>query len=193
MKQYGTEQLRNVGLFSHGGAGKTTLSEAMLFDSGATNRIGRVDEGTTVSDYDPEETKRNISVQLSVLPLEWKDHKINLIDTPGYADFVGEAREGMRIVDSALMVLDAVSGIEVGTELMWRYADEFQLPRLIVISKMDRENADFSRAVGQLRDRFGLGAAPVQIPIGSQNSFDGVIDLLSMKAYRGVQAKVSEV
>ncbi len=192
MKQYSTEQLRNVGLFSHGGAGKTTLSEAMLFQSGAINRMGLVEEGTTVSDYDPEETKRHISVQLSVLPFEWAGKKVNLIDTPGYADFVGEVREAIRVVDSALLLVDAVSGVEVGSELMWRYANEFELPRIVVISKMDRENADFYRTAEQLRDRFGNKVVPIQIPIGAQDRFEGVVDLLEMKAYRGAKASAGE-
>lgn len=193
MKQFSTEQMRNVGLFSHGGAGKTTLSEAMLFGSGAISRMGQVEEGTTVSDYDPEETKRRISVQLSVLPLEWKGHKINLVDTPGYADFVGEVREAIRVVDAALVLVDAVGGVEVGTELMWRYANEFELPRMIVVSKMDRENADFFRTTDQLRERFGAQIVPIQIPLGSQDRFEGVIDLLSMKALKGSQGTSSDI
>ncbi|MHB9090658.1 MAG: elongation factor G [Chloroflexota bacterium] len=192
MKQYGTDLLRNVGLFSHGGAGKTTLAEAMLFNAGAVNRMGQVEEGTTVSDYDPEETKRHISVQLSVLPFEWAGKKINLLDTPGYADFVGEVREGIRVVDSAIIVIDAVSGIEVGSELVWRYANEFQLPRMIAVTKMDRENADFTRTAEQLRDRFGAKVVPIQVPIGAQDRFEGVVDLLTMKAYSGSKATVGE-
>ena len=187
MKQYGTEQLRNIGLFSHGGAGKTMLSEALLFSSGTITRMGQVEEGTTVSDYDPEETKRHISVQLSVLPFEWSDTKVNLLDTPGYADFIGEVREAIRVVDGALLVIDAVSGIEVGSELMWRYANEFELPRFIVISKMDRENADFFRTAEQLRERFGNRVVPIQIPIGAQDRFEGVVDLLTLKAYTGAR------
>lgn len=193
MKQYGTDQLRNVGLFSHSGAGKTTLSEALLFVSGTVNRMGKVEEGTTVSDYDPEETKRNISVQLSVLPCEWKGHKINVVDTPGYADFVGEVRQALRAVDSAILLIDAVSGIEVGSEAAWRYVGEFNLPRLIFINKMDRENADFFRTVDQLRDRFGNKVVPIQIPIGSQNSFEGVVDLLSMKAFTDPKGAAGDV
>lgn len=192
MKQYGTEQLRNVGLFSHGGAGKTTLSEAILFNSGTINRMGQVEEGTTVSDYDPEETKRHISVQLSVLPFEWKGNKVNLLDTPGYTDFVGEVREAVRVVDAALIAIDAVSGIEVGTETMWRYANEYDLSRFVVITKMDRENSEFTRAVEQIRDRFGAKAVPIQYPIGAQTNFQGVVDLLSMTAYTGAKATAGE-
>ncbi|MHB1132639.1 MAG: elongation factor G [Chloroflexota bacterium] len=192
MKQHGTEQVRNVGLFSHGGAGKTTLSEALLFNSGTINRMGQVEEGTTVSDYDPEETKRRISVQLTILPFEWKDYKINLIDTPGYADFIGEVREAIRVVDTAVILVDAVSGVEVGTETMWRAASEYDLPRVVVITKMDRENAEFRRTVEQLRDRFGAKLVPIQMPVGSQTNFQGVIDLLSRKAYTGPRPTATE-
>jgi len=192
MKQYGTDQIRNVGLFSHGGAGKTTLSEAMLFNSGTISRMGQVEEGTTTSDYDPEETKRHISVQLSLLPFEWANSKVNLLDTPGYADFVGEVREAIRVADAALILVDAVSGVQVGTDLMWRYANEFELPRFVVISKMERENADFARTADQLRDRFGTKVVPLQVPIGAQDRFAGVVDLLTMKAYTGAKATVGE-
>ncbi|MCL5960324.1 MAG: elongation factor G [Chloroflexi bacterium] len=183
MKNIKAEQLRNVGLFSHGGAGKTSLSEAMLFDVGVINRLGRVDEGTTVSDYDPDETKRHISVQLSLLPFEWKGTKVNIIDTPGYFDFIGEVREAMRVVDSALVLFDAVAGIEVGSETMWKLADVRQLARLAVVNRIDRENADFFRVAEQLRERFGNGVVPIQLPIGAQNNFRGIVDLISIKAY----------
>ena len=185
MKAYKTEDLRNIGLFSHGGTGKTSLSEAMLFDAGAVNRLGRVEEGTTISDYDADETKRHISVQLSLLPFEWKGHKVNVIDTPGYADFVGERREGIRVVDGAIVLVDAVGGVEVGTEQVWGYADEYDLPRVLFVNRIDRENADFSRTVDQLRAKFGTRVVPIQLPIGSQQNFRGVIDLVRMKACTG--------
>ena len=190
MKAYRTEQLRNVGLFSHGGAGKTSLSEAMLYNAGVINRLGRVSDGTTVSDYDPEEIRRQVSVQLSVLPLEWKGAKITIVDSPGYADFVGEVHEAMRAVDSAIVVLDAVGGVEVGTEMVWGYANASDLPRLVLINKMDRENANFERTLEQLTSRFGSSIVPIQIPIGAESSFDGVVDVVAMKAYRG--AKLEE-
>lgn len=189
MKNYSVEKIRNVGLFSHGGHGKTTLAEAMLFDAGAINRLGRVDDGTTTSDYDPEEIRRHISVQLSLLPLEWSDTKINLIDSPGYADFQGEVLEAMRVVDGAIVLFEAVSGVEVGAERSWKYATNRNLPRMIVIGKMDRENADFNRALEQIVDRFGQRAVPIQIPIGSQEAFSGVVDLVAMKAYTGPDLK----
>ena len=193
MKAYRTVQLRNVGLFSHGGAGKTSLSEALLFDAGVVNRLGRVDEGTTTSDYDPDEIKRHISVQLSVLPFEWKGAKVNLIDTPGYADFVGEVREAVRVVDSAIIVLDAVGGVEVGTELVWRFADEYHLPRLVFVNKMERENADFFRTFDQLRDRYGTMIVPLQVPVGAEDKYQGVVDLVKMKAYLGSKAEEGEI
>ena len=193
MKDYRTEQLRDVGLFSHGGAGKTSISEAMLYSAGVVNRLGRVEDGTTTSDYEPEEVRRHISVQLSLLPLEWKNTKINLIDTPGYADFVGEVHEAIRAVDGAIVVFEAVAGVEVGTEAVWGYADEHNLPRLAVINKMDRENANFDRTLEQMLSRFGNRVVPIQIPIGAESSFDGVVDLLTMKAYRGADLVESDV
>ncbi len=183
MKAYTTAQLRNIGLFSHGGAGKTSLLEAMLFASKAVNRLGRVDEGNTVSDYDPDETKRHISVQLSTAPVEWRDTKINVVDTPGYAEFVGEVKAGMRVVGTALLLVDASAGVEVGTEQMWRLAEERDLPRLIVINKMDRENADFKKAFHSTQEVLGKKCAPMHLPIGSQQSFKGLVDLLHRKAY----------
>src|SRR5215210_440533 len=183
MKSYNSDQLRNVGLFSHGGSGKTSLLEAMLFTSKATNRIGRVDEGNTVSDYDPDEIKRHISVQLSIAPLEWQDAKINVIDCPGYAEFVGEVKAGMRVSDTALLLVDASAGVEVGTEQMWKYADERGCPRMVFINKMDRENADFNMAFHSAQNVLGRKCAPMQMPIGSQQSLRGIVDLLRMKAY----------
>jgi len=193
MKNIKAEQLRNVGMFSHGGAGKTSLAEAMLFSAGVINRLGRVDEGTTVSDYDPDEIKRHISVQLSLLPFEWKGNKINIVDTPGYFDFVGEVRETMRIVDGALILFDAVAGIEVGSEAMWKMADEHHLPRLALINRIDRENADFTRVAEQLRERYGNGVVPIHLPIGTQNAFRGTVDLVRMKAYEGPKLEEKEI
>lgn len=182
MKTYAPGAIRNVGLFSHMGIGKTTLTEAMLFNAGAINRMGRVDEGTTVSDYDPDEHRRTMSVSTSILPIEWKDHKINLVDTPGYADFVGEVVGAMRIVDAAILLTDAVSGLEVGTEQVWDYCRQRDLPRIVVVNRMDRENADFERTLEQLRDAFGKCVVPLQVPIGSRDQYRGVVDLLDRKA-----------
>ena len=183
MKAYNTAQLRNIGLFSHGGSGKTSLFEAMLFASKAINRMGQVNDGNTVSDYDPDETKRHISVQIAVAPVEWQDTKINVIDAPGYAEFSGEVKAAMRVVDTALLLVDASAGVEVGTEQMWRYADERGCPRLVFVNKMERENADFNMAFHSIQEVLGKKCAPVQLPIGSQQQFRGIIDLVTMKAY----------
>ncbi|MEX1255465.1 MAG: elongation factor G [Dehalococcoidia bacterium] len=189
MKEYQTEQIRNVVLLGHGSTGKTTLSEVALFDSGALTRLGRIDDGNTTSDYDPDEIKRQISISLSVLPLEWRGCKVNLIDTPGYADFLGEVKEGIRAADAALLIVDAVSGVEVGTDLAWNYADEVHLPCLIFINRIDRENADFAAAVSQVQERFGKHCVPLQLPIGAQDSFQGVVDLLEQQAFLGEKSE----
>ncbi len=183
MKQYTSGQLRNVGLFSHGGAGKTSLLEAMLFTSRAVTRLGRVDEGNTVSDYDPDEVKRHISVQISVAPVEWQDTKINVIDSPGYAEFVGEVKAAMRVADAALLLVDASAGVEVGTEQAWKFADERNLPRFIIVNKMDRENADFQLAYRSIQTVLGKKCVALQLPIGAQQTFRGVVDLLQLRAY----------
>ena len=195
MKQYNTAQIRNVGIFSHGGAGKTSLLEAMLFTSKATTRLGRVDEGNTISDHDPDEIKRHISIQLTVAPIEWGDTKINVLDTPGYAEFSGEEVAGMRVADTALLLVDASAGVEVGTEQAWRMADARNLPRVVVINKLDRENADYKNAFHSIQDVLGKKCAPLQLSIGSQTSFRGVIDLLHQKAYiyeSGTSGKFTE-
>ncbi|QBD78351.1 elongation factor G [Ktedonosporobacter rubrisoli] len=183
MKVYRAEQIRNVALISHVGAGKTSLVDAALFDSGAVTRQGKVDDGTSISDYDPDELKRGMSLNAKVLPVEWKDHKINLIDTPGYADFVGEVKAGLRVADAALVVVTAEKGVEVGTELTWKYADERNLPRMVLVNKLDRENTSFDQALDSLRAQFGNGIVPLQVPLGEQAGFKGVVDLVSRKAY----------
>jgi elongation factor G len=194
MKAYGTSQLRNVGLFSHGGAGKTSLLEAMLFTSHAVSRMGRVDEGNTVSDYDPDETKRHISVQVAVAPVEWNDVKINAIDAPGYAEFVGEVKAAMRVSDTALLLVDASAGVEVGTEQTWRFGEERGCARMVVVNKMDRENANFGMSLQSIQNVLGKKCAAVQMPIGAQTSFKGVVDLIGMKAfvYEGTTGKFTE-
>lgn len=196
MKEYQTAQIRNVALLGHGGTGKTSLVEAALFDAGAITRLGKIDEGNTVSDYDPDEIDRQISISLALAPCEWAGHKINLIDTPGYADFLGEVKQGLRAADAALVVVDAVAGVEVGTDLAWGYADEAApggLPRFVFVNRIDRENADFAAVVQQVRDQFGKRCVPLQLPIGAQDSFAGVVDLLEQRAYRGEQAEPGEV
>jgi len=188
MKDYKTEDIRNVVLIGHGGTGKTTLAEAMLFASGAINRLGSVEDGTTTSDFDPDEVKRTISINLSLLPCEWKNRKINVIDAPGYADFVGEMKAAIRAADAALVLVDASAGVEVGTEHCWTFADEAELPRAVLIDRMDRENADFAQALSQVQSFFGKKCVALQVPVGAQSSFSGVVDVLAMKAYSGEKA-----
>ena len=183
MKVYRAEQIRNVALISHVGAGKTSLVDAALYDSGAATRQGRVDEGSSVADYDPDELKRSMTLHTKAIPVEWKNTKINFIDTPGYADFVGEVKAGLRVADAALVVVTAEKGVEVGTELTWQYSDERNLPRMVLINKLDRENTSFDNALKSLRDRFGLKVVPLQIPIGEQSGFRGVVDLVSQKGF----------
>ena len=186
MKEYQTERLRNVALVGHQSAGKTSLAEAMLFNTGAINRMGSVMDGTTVSDYDEDEKARGLSLSTSVVPCEFNDHKLNVLDTPGYTDFAGEVIGAVRVADSVLVVVDAVAGVEVGTELAWGYADRYNLPRFVVLNKMDRENARFEAAMENLRTYFpGVKFLPVQIPVGAQHDFAGVIDLLTMKMHSG--------
>jgi elongation factor G len=183
LPHYPADRIRNVGLFAHGGAGKTSLAEALLFDSKATTRLGRVEEGNTVTDYDPDEIKRGISVSAALAPVEWRDTKINVIDAPGYADFIGEVQSALRVADAAIIVIDASAGVEVGTEQAWRLAEERGIPRLIFINKMDRENADFARALASAREAFGNAVAPIQFPIGAEKQFKGVVDLLTEQAH----------
>jgi len=183
MKVYSAEHIRNIALISHVGAGKTSLIDAALYDSGAVTRQGKVDEGSSMADFEADELKRRISLHTKVLPVEWKDTKINLIDTPGYADFVGEVKAGLRVADAALLVVTAEKGVEVGTELTWQYADERDLPRVILVNKLDRENTSFERALDSLRQQFGNKIVPLQIPIGEQADFKGVVDLVTQKAY----------
>ena len=177
-----TELIRNVVLLSHSGAGKTILSESLLNQTGVTNRIGTVEDGTTVSDFEAEESKRGNSVQTSIMHAPWRNHKINILDTPGYADYRGEVVSGIRVADCAVIVVSAPSGLEVGTSQMWKMADDFSLPRIVYISKMDRENADFGRALDSLTERFGRHLVPLQVPVGSEASFSGVINVLAKDA-----------
>ena len=193
MKQYKLENIRNLVLLSHSGAGKTSLSEAILFSAKAINRLGKVDDGTTTSDYDPTEVKRKISINLSLLPCEWKGTKINLIDTPGYSDFVGEVKSAIRVSEGAIIVICAASGVEVGSEQVWGYCEEASLPRVIFINKMDRENADFYRTLKQLQSKFGSRCLPLHLPIGAQADFQGIVDLLTMKSYIGSPVKEADI
>ncbi|MGD2207206.1 MAG: GTP-binding protein, partial [Anaerolineae bacterium] len=193
MTIYKSDKLRNVALLGHSGSGKTTLVEAMLFDTGAVNRLGRVDDGTSVSDWDDEERRRNMSINTSLIPCEWQRYKLNMMDTPGYMDFVGEVISAVRVADGIVVVLDSASGIEVGTEQVWRHADECDVPRLAFVNKMERENANYAEVVSQIADKFGVVAVPLLLPIGSQENFGGVVDLLTQKAYLGENATESPV
>lgn len=183
MKKYQANKIRNLIFLGHGGCGKTTLAEALLFSVKAIDRFGKVDDGASTMDYDPEEIKRKISIGTGIAPLEYKEHKINLLDTPGFFDFIGEVKGAIRAADAACLVVCAVSGVEVGTEKAWDYAEEQNLARLILINKMDRENANFDNALTALRNKFGTNVIPVQIPIGAADKFQGVVDILNNKAY----------
>ncbi|HLO32511.1 MAG TPA: elongation factor G [Anaerolineales bacterium] len=196
MKEYTTEFLRNIALVSHGGAGKTMLAEAFLHTTGATTRLGKVEDGTTVSDYDEEEIRRKISIYSSVIPIEHRDHKINIIDAPGYNDFVGEAISALSVADGAIILVDAVAGVEVGTELAWRYADEFKLPRFFLINKMDRDNADFEKTYAALEEfvrGHGKRTLKVNLPIGEKQNFKGVVDIIGMQGYIGDGKTTAEI
>jgi len=182
MKVYDAPNIRNVALVGHGGCGKTSLASALLFDAGAVNRLGRVDDGTTVTDFDPDEIERKISLLAAPAFAEWKKSKINLIDAPGYANFLSEARAALRVVDAALVVVDAVAGVEVQTEKVWAYAEEYGLTRLVVVNRMDRENASFERAFENVQAAFGRAAVPLAVPVGEGKGFRGVVDLVSGKA-----------
>ncbi|HVX28833.1 MAG TPA: elongation factor G [Nitrolancea sp.] len=192
MNTFPVERIRNVGLFSHGSAGKTSLTEALLFLSRTISRQGRVEDGTTTSDWDPDEIKRQISISTSVAPLEWRETKINLLDSPGYADFLGEVKGAMRTCDVALILMDASAGVEVGTEQAWQAADELQRVRALFVNKMDRENANFASALAAARDAFGSSVVPVFVPIGAEKQFRGIVDVLARRAYLFDGANESE-
>jgi len=186
-------QIRNVVLLSHQGAGKTSLTESMLFTSGAIQRLGSVEDGTATSDYDPLEVERHMGINLSLLPFEWQGVKLNLIDTPGYADFTGEVRSGLRVTEGAIVVICAASGVEVGTEQMWGDAEKANLPRLIFVNKMDRDNADFFSTLKGIQAKLSPKCLPLQLPIGSQSDFQGIVDLVTMKAYTGATSQEAEI
>ena len=183
MQTYPSERIRNIGLFSHGGAGKTSLAEAMLFTSKAITRLGRVEDGNTVSDWDPDEVKRTFSISASLIPIEWNNHKLNVIDAPGYADFAGEVSGAMRVVDTAAILLDASAGVEVGAEIAWQLAQEQQRPVVLVVNRIDRENADYAGALASAQDAFGSAVVPLLIPIGRESGVRGVVNLLTQRAW----------
>jgi elongation factor G len=183
MKIYDAPSLRNVALVGHSGAGKTQLLSSLLFAAGAVNRLGRVDEGTAVTDYDEEEIARKHTLAASLAYVEWNKTKINFIDTPGMANFLSDARAGMRVADAALVVVDAVSGVQVSTEKVWEAADELSLPRIVVLNRLDRERASMARSLESLRGVFGRTVIPIQVPTGEERAFNGVVDLVAMKCY----------
>ncbi len=194
MKEYTTDKLRNIAFVGHQSSGKTSLVEALLFNTGAINRLGKIEEKNTVSDWEDDAKDRGLSLSTSLVPVEFNDHKINVLDAPGYTDFQGEVKNAIRVADSMLVVVDAVSGVEVGTELAWQYAQAYQQPIIVTINKMDRENANFETTLQSLRDHFPeYKFIPVMIPIGAEADFKGVVNLLTMKAYLGAGADRSDM
>ena len=193
MKEYTTEAIRNIALVSHGGAGKTMLVESFLHATGVTTRLGKIEDGTTTADFEDEEIRRGLSLSTAILPVEYKNCKLNLLDTPGYTDFVGEVISALRIADSAVVVVDSVSGAEVGTEIAWQYCDHFKLPRFVVINKMNRDNANFRKAFDTVQAISEKRLIPVQLPWGEKADFKGVIDLLTMKAFAGDGKTVQDI
>ncbi len=194
MKEYGTESIRNVALVGHLGSGKTSLVEAMLYNTGATTRLGKIEDGTTISDFDEEEQRRKISVSTSLVAIEYDNHKINVLDTPGFTDFVGEVKSALRVADAAIVLVDSVAGVEVGTELVWQYCDEFKLPRFVVINKMDRENANFQHALESVQALAkNVKLVPVQLPWGEKHDFKGALGLLSMQLRKGAKGEVADI
>jgi elongation factor G len=183
VKVYDSKDIRNVGVVGHGDSGKTSLTAGLLFTAGATNRLLRVDEGNTITDFDEEEIQRKITISTAIAVAEWKKAKINILDTPGYNIFINDARGALVAADSALVLVDGVSGVEVQTEKVWAFCDDFKLPRAVIINKLDRERADFTRALNSVQEIFGRAAVPIQIPIGIEREFKGVVDLVRMKAF----------
>jgi elongation factor G len=184
MAKYDTAKVRNVGIVAHGGAGKTSLTEAILFAAGTNDRLGRVDDGSSTMDFEPEEIKRKITVSSSLNHGEWNGHSLHIIDTPGYGDFIADTRSCLRVLGGAVVIISAISGVKVQTEEVWEWANEAEIPRIAFVNKMDRERANFLRAMGDMEKALGARAVAVQIPLGAEESFEGVIDLVKMKAYR---------
>src|SRR5687768_2272150 len=183
MKVYDAANIRNVALVGHSGSGKTQLTSAALFDAGAVNRFGKVDDGTTVTDFDEEEIARKHTLSSSLAYAEWNKHKINFIDTPGIASFLADVRAALRVADAAVVVVDGVSGVQVQTEKAWQSADELGLPRLVVVNRLDRERASVERTLRSVHATLSRTVVPIQLPIGEEKSFRGVVDLVGQKAY----------
>ena len=193
MKEYSTESIRNIALASHSSSGKTMLVEAFLHQTGATTRLGKIEDGTTVADFEEEEIRRGISLSTAVIPVEYKNCKLNFLDTPGYNDFIGEMISALRVADGVLILVDSVAGAEVGTEIAWSYCDKFHLPRFVVINKMNRDNANYRKALESVRELSETRLIPVQLPWGEKADFKGVIDLITMKAYPGAGSQTQEI
>ncbi len=187
-----TAKIRNVGVVGHGGVGKTSLVEALLFAAGAITRLGKVDDGSTTTDFDPDEIKRKISINTAVAYCDWKGHHINIVDTPGYGDFIADARAGLRVVEAAVVVVDAVAGVQVQTEKIWKFASEYGLARAVVINRLDRERADFYRTLESITRRLKGRAVPLHIPVGEEHAFQGFVDLVKMKATLFADGKARE-
>ena len=180
-KEYSIDKIRNIAIIGHGGSGKTTLTESLMFVAGAATRIGRVEDGSTISDYHADEIERKISINAAVLHADWQGTKINIIDTPGYSDFTGEVISSLRVADLAVVLVKAIEGVEVGTEIVWNYTKALKLPAMLVVNKLDTENAEFDRAVATAKERFGNDVVLVQFPVNQGLSFDTVVDVLKMK------------
>ncbi|AXA37404.1 Translation elongation factor G-related protein [Candidatus Sumerlaea chitinivorans] len=189
MKEYASKQIRNIAFAGHSGSGKTTLTESILYNLKLIDRMGRVEDGNTVSDYDPEEQKRLMSINASLIPVEYRGHKINILDLPGYRDFVGEIRNAIRVCDAVVIVVDASGNIEVGAELAWEYAEEFGVPRVLLVNKMNRERANFDEIVNQAKEEFGGRPAIVSFPVGAGTEFQGIVSVLSKKMTVGNSGK----
>lgn len=193
MKVYSSDKIRNIALMGHSGSGKTILAEAMIHATGATSRMGRVEDGTTISDWDDEEISRSQSINTSLIPCEWDGHKINVLDTPGYPDFIGDVISALRVSEVGMIVVDAVSGVEVGTELAWQQLNEENKPRFIFINKMDRDNANFQRVMDALNNTFDGNFVPLLLPIGAEHDLKGVASAIRGKAYLGAEAKLADL
>lgn len=193
MAKFEVEKIRNVAVIAHGGAGKTSLVEAMLFDTGSTDRLGNVEDGNTVTDFEPEEIERKISISSSIAFCDWKGYRINIIDTPGFINFLEDTRGCLRAVDGAIVIVSAISGVKAETQKIWEYASDFELPKIVFINKMDKEAANFLRALGEIEKAFEVDALALQLPIGSGESFEGIVNLINMKAYKFVNGKEQEI
>ena len=193
MKPFSAAQIRNVALVAHHGVGKTSLAEAMLFLAKATNRLGRISDGTTLLDYAADEIHRQMTINLGLAQFEWAGHKVNLLDTPGFADFVGDVYSALRVADAAILLMRANAGVEVGTEVVWEILKQEKTPALLVVNMMDKEHANFANVVKSAHDRLGLNAIPAQLPIGEADAFHGIVDLIENKAFtfsgKGMGAK----